>query len=110
MQGRSRSFFRPSRGGPGLPAQRSGSILVMPVISAGNVSQLSADLLVHTLALQRVGVFDPAYHVPVVGGPDGPANTGITVPMELFGSPGGDVYVLQQRSPVLKVLFSRPFS
>ncbi|KAG8719163.1 hypothetical protein FRC08_003515 [Ceratobasidium sp. 394] len=101
MQG-PRSFFRLSRGGPGLPAPTSGSILIMPVISAGNVSQLSADLLIHTLALERVGVFNPEYHVPVVGGPDGPIDTGVTVPMELFGSPGGDVYVLQQRSPVLK--------
>ncbi|KAG9124641.1 hypothetical protein FRC07_010808 [Ceratobasidium sp. 392] len=98
----SRSLFRLSKDGPGLPAQKDSSILIMPVISAGNVTQLSADLLVHTLALQRAGVFDPAYHVSVVGGPDGPAAAGVTVPMELFGSPGGDIYVLQQRSPVLK--------
>ncbi|KAG8740572.1 hypothetical protein FRC10_004148 [Ceratobasidium sp. 414] len=81
MQG-PRSFFRLSGGGPGLPTQTSSSILIMPVISAGNVSQLSADLLIHTLALQRIGVFNPAYHVPVVGGPDGPVDAGVTVPME----------------------------
>ncbi|KAF8598696.1 hypothetical protein BDV93DRAFT_526612 [Ceratobasidium sp. AG-I] len=74
----------------------------MPVISAGNVTQLSADLLIHTLGLRRAGVFDPSYHVPVVGGQDGSNGAGVSAPMELFGLPGGDVYVLQQRSPVLK--------
>lgn len=97
-----RPFFRSTAGGPGLPNQNTNSIIILPVISAGNVTQLSADLLIHTLGLRRAGIFDPSYHVPVVGGQDGSNGAGVSAPMELFGLPGGDIYVLQQRSPVLK--------
>ncbi|QRV82718.1 proteasome assembly chaperone 2 [Ceratobasidium sp. AG-Ba] len=101
MQG-PRPFLRLSNQGPGLPNLGPSSVLILPVISAGNVSQLSADLLIHTLELQRVGVCDPTYHVPVLGSLDGLVDAGVTVPMELFGSPKDNIYVLQQRSPVLK--------
>ncbi|KAL5485033.1 hypothetical protein ACEPAI_7675 [Sanghuangporus weigelae] len=74
--------------------------LTVPVVSVGNVSQLAADLLIATLGLQQLGVFDPTYLIPVVGAPEeGP---GITTPLELFGKEGADILVIQQRSPVLK--------
>ncbi|CAE6456418.1 unnamed protein product [Rhizoctonia solani] len=98
-----RPFLRLSTAGPGLPVGKSdSSILIVPVVSAGNVSQLCADLLIHTLALRQVGIFDPMYFAPVVGGKDGENGATVSTPMELFGLPGGDVFVLQQRSPVLK--------
>ncbi|KAL5523948.1 hypothetical protein ACEPAG_8121 [Sanghuangporus baumii] len=74
--------------------------LVVPVVSVGNVAQLAADLLIATLGLQQLGVFDPTYLIPVVGArEDGP---GIATPLELFGKEGVDILVIQQRSPVLK--------
>ncbi|EUC60628.1 PAC2 family protein [Rhizoctonia solani AG-3 Rhs1AP] len=96
-----RPFFRLSSG-PGLPTEKSNTVLIVPVVSAGNVSQLCADLLIHTLLLRQVGIFDPGYYAPAVGGQDGEHSTRISTPMELFGLPGGDIFVLQQRSPVLK--------
>ncbi|KAL5632273.1 hypothetical protein ACGC1H_000320 [Rhizoctonia solani] len=97
-----RPFFRLSAG-PGLPTEKSSTVLIVPVVSAGNVSQLCADLLIHTLLLRQVGIFDPGYYAPAVGGQDGEHSARISTPMELFGLPGGDIFVLQQRSPVLKV-------
>ncbi|KAL5507099.1 hypothetical protein ACEPAH_6555 [Sanghuangporus vaninii] len=74
--------------------------LVVPVVSVGNVAQLAADLLIATLGLQQLGVFDPTYLIPVVGArEEGP---GITTPLELFGKERVDILVIQQRSPVLK--------
>ncbi|CUA76221.1 Proteasome assembly chaperone 2 [Rhizoctonia solani] len=98
-----RLFLKLSTSGPGLPSDKSKSrILIVPVVSAGNVSQLCADLLIHTLLLRQIGIFDPGYCAPAVGGQDGEHSATISTPMELFGLAGGDIYVLQQRSPVLK--------
>ncbi|KAF8671839.1 20S proteasome assembly [Rhizoctonia solani] len=103
-----RPFFRLSAAGPGLPAGESNAtvlvpfLLLQPVVSAGNVPQLCADLLIHTLGLRHIGLFDPSYYAPAVGGKDGKNSPAISSPMELFGLPGGDIFVLQQRSPVLK--------
>lgn len=56
-------------------------------MSAGNVSQLCADLLIHTLALRQIGIFDPSYYVPVVGGQDGQTAASISTPMERMPNP-----------------------
>lgn len=39
-------------------------------MSLANVAQLSADLLIHSLKLQRIGCLSARYHVPVVGPAD----------------------------------------
>lgn len=78
-----------------------GSILVVPIVSTGNVSQLAIDLMVCTLGLERVGIVDCDYVVPVVGGREG-GEGGITTPLELYGKAGLNVVFLQQRSPVMK--------
>jgi len=57
--------------------------------------------LIATLSLSRIGIFDPKYHVPVVGGREDNL-PGITTPIELFGKKDVDFVVIQQRSPVLK--------
>ncbi|TFK44426.1 PAC2 family-domain-containing protein [Crucibulum laeve] len=75
--------------------------LVVPVVSTANVSQLAADLLIATLSLKRIAVFDASYFVPVVGGRED-GEEGVTTPYELFGTDTSDVLVIQQRSPVLK--------
>ncbi|PAV18989.1 proteasome assembly chaperone 2 [Pyrrhoderma noxium] len=74
--------------------------LIVPVVSAGNVAQLAVDLLISTLKLEQIGVFDSRDLIPVAGGrEDGP---GISTPLELYGKDGIDVVVIQQRSPILK--------
>jgi len=76
-------------------------VLVVPVVSIANVSQLAADLLISSLGLHRVGIFDPRDVVPVVGARDD-GEEGITTPLELYGNQDIDVVVIQQRSPALK--------
>jgi len=79
----------------------SGKTLIVPVVSTANVSQLAADLLISTLSLDRVAIFDPQFCVPVAGARDDGLK-GITVPLELYGKSGVDVVIVQQRSSVLK--------
>ncbi|KAF5352005.1 hypothetical protein D9756_007527 [Leucocoprinus leucothites] len=79
----------------------AGKTLIVPIVSTANVSQLAADLIIATLTLERVGVVDPSYFVPVVGGRED-SEPGITTALELYGKPEFGVMTLQQRSPVLK--------
>ncbi|TFY51589.1 hypothetical protein EVG20_g10928, partial [Dentipellis fragilis] len=78
-----------------------GKALVVPVVSTANVSQLAADLLIASLGLRCIGLFDPRDIVPVVGGRDD-GEEGVTTPLELYGSDASSVVVIQQRSPALK--------
>ena len=92
-------------------------------MSAANVAQLTADLLIASLSLRLIGVFDSCDLVPVVGGRDD-REEGVSTPLErepsaqfkflsilathsilpaVFGKEGCDVLVIQQRSPVLLV-------
>jgi proteasome assembly chaperone 2 len=50
-------------------------------VSVANVAQLTADLLIATLSLERIGVFDAQTLVPVVG-PREDGEEGITTPLE----------------------------
>jgi hypothetical protein len=52
-----------------------------PVVSAANVAQLAADLLIASLSLRLVGVFDSCDLVPVVGGRDD-GEEGVCTPLE----------------------------
>jgi proteasome assembly chaperone 2 len=90
------------------------------VVSAANVGQLAADLLIASLALERIGAFDPSDLVPVVGGRES-GEEGITTPLErtcrlrcndaslelrrhtVYGKKDLALVVVQQRSPALKV-------
>jgi hypothetical protein len=102
-----------------------------PVVSTANIAQLAVDLLIASLSLRVIGVFDSRDLVPVVGGREDEGE-GISTPLEcefrlqililqspipssatqrslftVFGSEGYDIVVIQQRSPVLVVhLFS----
>ncbi|KAF7321756.1 Proteasome assembly chaperone 2 [Mycena kentingensis (nom. inval.)] len=89
-------FFNPTSST--LPLK--GKTLVVPVVSTANVSQLAADLLIATLELQCIGVFDSSFLVPALGGRED--GDGVTTPMELYGSSDLNVLVIQQRSPALK--------
>lgn len=94
-------------------------------MSTANIAQLAVDLLIASLSLRVIGVFDSRDLVPVVGGREDDVE-GISTPLEcelrlsflllkkmaqrfptVFGSEGCDVVVIQQRSPVLVVHLSR---
>jgi len=74
---------------------------VIPVVSSANVGQLAVDILIASLRLERIGVFDSQYFIPVVGARED-GQPGITTPYELYGHPDLALVVIQQRSPVLK--------
>ncbi|KAI8366353.1 PAC2 family-domain-containing protein [Choanephora cucurbitarum] len=78
-----------------------GSKLLLPTVSIGNVPQLTFDLLVHTLKLQRVGYIDQDALMPVSGIREDD-QTGVTVPMEVFQSNDHQWTYVQQRSPTIK--------
>ncbi|KXN91077.1 Proteasome assembly chaperone 2 [Leucoagaricus sp. SymC.cos] len=86
---------------PSEDIEYTGKVLLVPIVSTANVSQLAVDLIIATLALERVGVVDPGYFVPVAGGRED-REPGITTALELYGKPEIGILVLQQRSPVLK--------
>ena len=50
-------------------------------MSTANVSQLAVDLLIASLSLKQIGVFDARDLVPVVGGRED-GEEGITTPLE----------------------------
>ena len=52
-----------------------------PVVSIANVAQLAVDLLIASLSLRKIGIFDPRDLVPVIGGRED-GGEGITTPLE----------------------------
>src|SRR5712672_1168995 len=59
-----------------------------PVVSTANIAQLTVDLLIASLSLRLVGVFDSRDLVPVVGGrEDGEEGVSTPLERELFGRP-----------------------
>ncbi|KAJ7702978.1 proteasome assembly chaperone 2 [Mycena rosella] len=90
------AFFNPTQSA----VQLTGKTLIVPVVSTANVSQLAADLLIASLSLERIGIFDSAFLVPVVGAQE--QGAGVSTPLELYGKDGLDMIVIQQRSPALK--------
>jgi len=56
-----------------------------PVVSVANVAQLAADLLIASLSLDRVGIFDPRNLIPVVGARED-GLPGVTTPLERMSS------------------------
>lgn len=46
------------------------SILLLPLVSLGNVPQLAADLIIASLEMRCIGVFDARDHVPMIGSRD----------------------------------------
>ena len=52
-----------------------------PVVSTANIAQLAVDLLIASLSLRVIGVFDSGNLVPVVGGREDEAE-GISTPLE----------------------------
>ncbi|KAL1680366.1 PAC2 family-domain-containing protein [Schizophyllum commune] len=83
------------------PANIQGKILILPIVSTANVSQLAVDLFIATFGLRRLSILDPTYLVPVVG-PSEYDQFELATPIELYGADDVPFVVIQQRSPVLK--------
>ncbi|KAI0253992.1 hypothetical protein BJV78DRAFT_1122050, partial [Lactifluus subvellereus] len=66
-----------------------------PVVSTANISQLAADLLIASLSLRAIGMFDPRDLVPVIGGRED-GQEGVTLPLELFGQEGCNIVSRKQ--------------
>lgn len=91
--------------------------LIVPLVSTGNVPQLALDLLVHSLSSEFdfvksldstfvhpfVGPLDYVLdqHVPVLFSKTAPQKIYSTA-LELFYNESKDIYVLQQRTPVIQ--------
>jgi proteasome assembly chaperone 2 len=80
-------------------------ILVVPTVSVGNVGQLACDLLISTLAANRVGSLYDDSVVPVVG-PDpfslDSSSRNIATAIDVYESKEKKVVVVQQRAPLIK--------
>ncbi|KAF9933254.1 Proteasome assembly chaperone 2 [Linnemannia zychae] len=96
---------------PGFDARRfKGTTLILPSVSIGNVPQLTTDLLLSTLQLDRVGCIEDENVVPVLGPADRPHNStsttnnsasGLSMAVEVFQSKDGKWTIIQQRSPTV---------
>ncbi|KAG8921661.1 hypothetical protein FRC02_012438 [Tulasnella sp. 418] len=78
------------------------STLILPIVSTGNVAQLAVDLIIATCGLELIGSLDSRDLVPTVGPRETGEQDGITTPLELYSNSSGNVFVIQQRSPVIK--------
>ncbi|KAG0353995.1 PAC2 family-domain-containing protein [Gamsiella multidivaricata] len=107
---------------PGFDASRfKGTILILPSVSIGNVPQLTTDLLLATLKLDRVGCIEDENVIPVVGPADKPheatsplsatattapgsaaSGAGLSLAVEVFQSKDGKWTLIQQRSPTVR--------
>ncbi|KAG1142440.1 hypothetical protein G6F37_008342 [Rhizopus arrhizus] len=81
--------------------QLKGSILILPMVSIGNVPQLTADLFIHTFSLDRVGFLDTDTVTPVSSLRED-SQLGATVPIEVYQSRDRQWTCIQQRSPTIK--------
>ncbi|CEP63153.1 Add66p LALA0_S07e03598g [Lachancea lanzarotensis] len=91
------------------------STLLLPLVSTGNVPQLSTDLILHSLSadFKFVKELDSLYLFPFAGPLDFARGSqsnlyehtewkSLTTPLELFYSPKLKMYVVQQRSPIIQ--------
>ncbi|KAG1046500.1 hypothetical protein G6F43_011018 [Rhizopus delemar] len=81
--------------------QLKGSTLILPMVSIGNVPQLTADLFIHTFPLDRVGFLDTDTVTPVSSLRED-TQLGATVPIEVYQSRDRQWTCIQQRSPTIK--------
>ncbi|XP_067834317.1 proteasome assembly chaperone 2 isoform X1 [Heptranchias perlo] len=87
-------------------ANLKGYTLIMPVVSVGNVGQLTIDLIISTLGLPRVGYIHSDCLLPVVG--NNPYTTTsensaeMCISSEVYASADQKLAVLQIRSPIVQ--------
>lgn len=79
------------------------SILTVPTVSAGNVPQLTTDLLIYSLGLKLVGRLSEQYLYPFAGprdAPEGVSTSGISTPVE-----GMYIYLMSNSLLLILTLF-----
>ncbi|KAI5960901.1 hypothetical protein KGF57_001833 [Candida theae] len=91
----------------------SGSTLIIPSISIGNIPQLTVDLLIHTYSLTKIGYLDDLYLYPFAGPIDYATSnshpeSGISHAIEVYYSQKFNLTVIQQRSPIIPT-YTLPF-
>ncbi|KIR63636.1 proteasome assembly chaperone 2 [Cryptococcus bacillisporus CA1873] len=84
------------------PSSFASSTLILPAVSLGNVPQLTADLLIFSLGLKRVGFVGKGDTVAPFAGRGEKGGEIVTGGVEVYGQEGSELYVIQQRSPTLK--------
>jgi proteasome assembly chaperone 2 len=79
----------------------TGSTLIVPAVSIGNVGQLAIDLIIETSKALKVGRFADENILPCCGAGSYSHIPGPSFAMELFTLPGNsNTFLLQQRAPV----------
>lgn len=89
----------------------TGFTIVIPSICVGNVSQLSTDLIISSLSMEKVGVvWDPAI-IPIIGPPayEHDSNEKITTASDLYANEEKKIAILQIRSPLTVSLMTQFF-
>ncbi|KAG2181907.1 hypothetical protein INT43_006832 [Umbelopsis isabellina] len=84
------------------PELLKGSTLIIPTVSIANVPQLTIDLYVNSLKLERIGFMDDASVMPVAGIFEFAPEKGILVAYEVYQSEDRKFTFVQQRTPILK--------
>ncbi|KAH8547877.1 PAC2 family-domain-containing protein [Umbelopsis sp. PMI_123] len=88
---------------PGFdPALLKGTTLIIPTVSIANVPQLTIDLYVSSLKLERVGFLDDPSVMPVAGVFESDPSKGITVALEVYQTKDRHFTFVQQRTPIFK--------
>ncbi|KAG5437510.1 hypothetical protein PCANB_000938 [Pneumocystis canis] len=80
----------------------SQTILIIPVVSIGNVPQLAVDLLIHSAGLSRKLILDHSLLYPFAGAREDAGVSfccGIATSLDVFGN--NKITIIQQRSPIL---------
>lgn len=76
-------------------------ILVMPVVSVGNVGQLAVDLLLSTLEVKDAGYLYDECVLPIVGAdPFNPMSKKLVTSWQVYDCPAKNLVIVQQRAPV----------
>lgn len=76
-------------------------ILIMPVVSVGNVGQLAVDLLLSTLEVKDAGYLYDECVLPIIGAdPFNPNSKKLVTSWQVYDCPTKNLVIVQQRAPV----------
>jgi predicted ATP-grasp superfamily ATP-dependent carboligase len=96
-------MFTPSKVEGAQPVSFTGSRLILPCVSVGNVAQLAVDLFINSLQLARVGHLHHASLLPLVGSSAFSHTTHcLHTAAEVYHSSELKVTVVQIRTPIAK--------
>lgn len=83
----------------------TGSVLVIPVVSIGNIPQLATDLLLHNFGFCKVGTLLDMFLYPYISSVDHlelqTPPSGVLFALEVYYNEKHNVTLVQQRSPII---------